>query len=79
MKKEVNKKTAFWIIVFFAITITILLLNIRVCAPCTYQFNNRDYSMGCPELCKSTPKWKILLFELTGNNLDYKERPAINK
>lgn len=88
MKKEiskawptslVNKKTAFWIIGTLIAIFVLYLSNIRICAPCTYQYNNRDYSMACPEICASTPKWKILLFNLTGNNFDYKEKPAITK
>ena len=72
MKKEINKKMAFWAIGLFITIATLIVLSIRVCAPCTYQFNNRDYNKECNELCVSTSYWKILLFNLTGKKVDIK-------
>jgi len=82
MKKEINKKAAFWIIGILITIFVLYLLNLRVCAPCTYQYNDIDYNTTCPEICMSTPKWKIILFNLTGKNIDAEMRmrkPDITK
>lgn len=77
MKKEVNKKTVLWIVGIFVTLTTAYLLNLRVCAPCTYRYNNPDYAGICDRMCVQTPIWKILFFNLTGINIDYKQKSQI--
>lgn len=79
VNRKVNNKFAYNLIGLVTLGFTLYLLLTPVCAPCTFQYNNRNYNQSCPELCVYTPKWKILFFELTGKNLDYKDKPAITK
>ncbi len=77
MNKEINKKTAFWVIGLFIVIVAAFLLNVNVCAPCTYRYNNSDYNGVCDRMCVNTPIWKILVFILTGKNIDFKIVPNI--
>lgn len=42
------------------------------CATCAFLHNDPGYMGYCPEMCFRAPKWKIMLFEITGNNYGYK-------
>lgn len=48
------------------------LFIFRECASCAFVHNDLNYNGYCPELCYKAPKWKIILFEITGNNYGYK-------
>lgn len=72
MKKEINKKKALKIIGLIIFVLIICWLLIPVCAACSYNYNNRDYQGICTNDCIMVSNWKLLLFGLTGVNLDYK-------
>ncbi len=73
MKKDVNKKTAFWIIGILIVAFIISLLLIPTCAPCRYG-SQTELCMG---ECTYASKWKVILFNTTGINFDYKEKSQI--
>lgn len=66
-------KTTIILITILSLFVIYLLFSKRECASCTYINNNRDYAGYCPEMCFGVPKWKIILFEITGNNFGYKK------
>lgn len=77
MKKEINKKTTYLIIGILIFVLLICWLLIPVCTPCTYKYNNRDHQGACTEDCIITSKWKVILFNTTGINFDYKQKSQI--
>lgn len=77
VNKKLNKKIVFWAISVLVFILIVYLLNIRKCDNCRYRYSLNNYVGSCPEMCFSTPVWKLLLFDITGKNLDFKSGSQI--
>ena len=75
VNKKTNKNFKKTIVVIGFVMVSIVLyifLNKIECATCAFLHNDPNYIGYCPEMCYRAPRWKIILFEITGNNYGYK-------